>query len=135
MELAPRSMASVWMIGLEDAPERCGEICVFEVFGNAIDGAGAAVGQGVHPFRDPWLIDDFEAGYQSIDVMTWHTYAADWQADGIEFFVDGAMTRVVHQSPGYPMQMMVAVFDFPQRATDDETHVPRLLIDEIRISQ
>ena len=29
MELSSRSMASVWMIGLEDEPDRCGEICVF----------------------------------------------------------------------------------------------------------
>ena len=35
MDLGPRSMAAVWMVGLEDEPERCGEICVFEVFGDA----------------------------------------------------------------------------------------------------
>ena len=40
MELSPRSMASVWMVGLEDEPDRCGEICVFEVFGDAL-GPGA----------------------------------------------------------------------------------------------
>src|SRR5918992_3532901 len=47
MELSPRSMASVWMVGLETEPARCGEICVFEVFGDAPD----TVGMGVHPFR------------------------------------------------------------------------------------
>jgi len=52
MELSPRSMAAVWMVGLEDEPARCAEICVFEVFGDAIDprdgSASAAVGTGVH---------------------------------------------------------------------------------------
>ena len=63
MELSPRSMAAVWMVGLEDQPERCGEICIFEVFGDAPDGDGptAAVGMGVHPFRDPALTDEFDA--------------------------------------------------------------------------
>ena len=49
MDLSPRSMAAVWMVGLEDEPERCGEICIFEVFGQA----SAEVGMGVHAFRDP----------------------------------------------------------------------------------
>ncbi len=35
MDLSPRSMASLWMSGLEDEPDRCGEICVFEIFGDA----------------------------------------------------------------------------------------------------
>ena len=49
MDLSPRSMASVWMVGLEDEPARCGEICVFEVFGDALQtkdgGPTAAVGR------------------------------------------------------------------------------------------
>ena len=29
MDVSPRSMAAVWMVGLEDRPDRCGEICIF----------------------------------------------------------------------------------------------------------
>ena len=36
MELSARSMAAVWMVGIEDAPEHPAEICVFEVFGDAL---------------------------------------------------------------------------------------------------
>ena len=46
MDLSPRSMASVWMVGLEDEPDRCGEICVFEVFGDAVE--PGARGRGRH---------------------------------------------------------------------------------------
>ena len=53
MELTARSMASVWMVGMEDEPQRSGEICVFEVFGDAIGRAGPAVGMGIHPFPCP----------------------------------------------------------------------------------
>jgi hypothetical protein len=33
--VSPRSMVAFWMSGIEDTPERSGEICVMEVFGDA----------------------------------------------------------------------------------------------------
>ena len=35
MDLSPRSMAAMWLVGFEDEPERCGEVCVVEVFGDS----------------------------------------------------------------------------------------------------
>jgi hypothetical protein len=130
MDLSPRSMASVWMVGLEDRPKRCGEICVFEVFGDA----PTAVGMGVHPFRDPRLTDDFAAPRLPIDVTEHHVYAADWRPGRVDFLVDGEHVRTVEQAPAYPMQMMVAVFDFPERdgAADHADHVPQLAVDYVR---
>ena len=137
MELSARSMASVWMVGLEDEPARCGEICVFEVFGDAVahDGGrpSAAVGMGVHPFRDPALTDEFAAEPLAIDVADFHVYAADWRPGRVDFLVDGEHVKTVHQAPDYPMQMMLAVFDFPAKgdaATAD--HVPLLAVDHVR---
>nr|WP_235003262.1 glycoside hydrolase family 16 protein [Blastococcus haudaquaticus] len=61
-QLTPRSMAAWWLVGLEDVPERCAEICVFEVFGDAVEpGTSAAVGMGLHAFRDPDAPEDFAA--------------------------------------------------------------------------
>lgn len=57
--LNQRSMFSAWMVGLEDLPERSGEICLMEVFGTTVRDGEASVGQGVHPFRDPALREDF----------------------------------------------------------------------------
>jgi hypothetical protein len=51
------SMAALWMIGYEDAPERSAEICVFEIFGRDVGPSEARVGMGVHPFGDPLLTD------------------------------------------------------------------------------
>jgi Glycosyl hydrolases family 16 len=138
MELSPRSMASVWLAGLEDRPERCGEICVFEVFGDALATDGgrptAAVGCGIKPFRDPALTDDFEAPRAALDVSAFHEYAADWTAGGVVFSIDGEPTRTVEQAPDYPVQMMVAVFDFPAHpeAGRHERHVPALVVDHVR---
>jgi hypothetical protein len=134
MRLGARSMASVWMVGLEDEPERCGEICIFEVFGEALredDGTPtAAVGCGVHPFRDPALTDDFAAPRIAIDVSEPHVYAADWRRGRVDFAIDGEPVRSVDQAPDYPMQMMIAVFDFPERPGPDL--IPELCVDLVR---
>jgi hypothetical protein len=129
MDLSPRSMASVWMVGLEDRPERCGEICVFEVFGDA----STAVGMGIHPFRDPSLTEEFDAPRLAIDVGEHHVYAADWRPGRVDFLVDGQHVKTVRQAPAYPVQMMVAVFDFPGRddAAEHADHVPELAVDYV----
>ena len=138
MELSARSMAAVWMVGLEDEPERCAEICIFEVFGDALrdDDGGertAAVGMGVHPFRDPAVTEEWAAERLTIDVARPHVYAADWRPGGVDFLVDGERVKSVGQAPDYPMQMMVAVFDFPRRADlAPSDHVPLLAVDWVR---
>jgi rhodanese-related sulfurtransferase len=132
MELSPRSMASVWLAGIEDEPQHSGEICVFEIFGDALDGAeSAAVGMGIKPFRDPALSWDFEAPRLAIDVREPHDYAADWRPGRVEFSVDGELVRTVAQAPDYPLQFMVAVFDFPAKPGPPD-HEPLFAIDRVR---
>jgi hypothetical protein len=137
MDISPRSMAGVWMAGLEDRPERCAEILIFEVFGDALSsgdgGPTAAVGMGVRPFRDPAITGEFDAPRLAIDVSESHVYAAEWRPDRVDFLVDGEQVKTVHEAPAYPMQMMVAVFDFPEKAgTAPPDHVPELAVDHVR---
>jgi hypothetical protein len=129
MDLSPRSMASVWMAGLEDEPHRCGEICVFEVFG----AAPTAIGMGIKPFRDPSLTWDFEQPHLDLDIAAHHVYAADWAPGRVDFFVDGQHVRSVDQAPDYALQFMVAVFDFPDKAPEIE-HVPEFALDSVATS-
>jgi hypothetical protein len=42
-----------------------------------------------------------------------HTYAAEWTPGGVTFLVDGECVKVVDQSPGYPMQLMLSIYEFP----------------------
>jgi hypothetical protein len=138
MDLSPPSMAAVWMVGLEEEPTRSAEICIFEVFGDTLQVQGgratAAVGMGVHPFRDPAMTDEFAAQRVAIDVAEFHVYAADWRPGRVDFLVDGEHVKTVHQAPDYPMQMMVAVFDFPAKAASaqEPDHVPQLAVDYVR---
>ena len=138
MDLSPRSMAAVWMVGLEQEPTQSAEICIFEVFGDALqaeDGRPtAAVGMGVHPFRDPAITDEFAAPRVAIDVAEFHVYAADWRPERVDFLIDDEQVKTVQQAPAYPMQMMVAVFDFPDKdgASAHSDHVPELAVDWVR---
>lgn len=122
--LTPRSMFSAWMVGLEDEPDRCGEICVVEIFGDTVSGgrAGpvASVGHGIHKFRDPALREDFSAVPRDIDIEQSHTYAVHWRPGGVEFSIDGVTTRIADQAPDYPMFLFLGVFDFPDRPGDPE---------------
>lgn len=126
MDLSPRSMASLWMSGLEDEPDRCGEICVFEIFGDA----PRKVGCGIKNFRDPALRWEFDAPELDIDIARHHLYAVDWQPGRVDFSVDGEHVKTVHQAPDYPLQFMVAVFDFPAKEGPAD-HVPLLAVDSI----
>lgn len=130
MELSPRSMASVWMAGIEDEPHRSGEICIFEVFGDA----PTAIGMRIKHFRDPALRWDFEAPRLAIDVREPHDYAADWHPGRVGFSVDGELVRTVAQAPDYPVQFMVAVFDFPSTPGPPD-HEPLFAIDRVRVDR
>lgn len=108
----PRCMVALWMIGYEDRPEHSAEICIFEIFGSNVEADAAAIGIGVHPFGDPEIEDDFEEVRLPIDVREPHEYAAEWTPEGVRFFVDGREVRTVDQSPGYPMQFMLGIYEF-----------------------
>jgi Glycosyl hydrolases family 16 len=122
--ITPRSMVAFWMSGIEDVPQNSGEICVMEVFGDAVHDGVANVGMGLHRFRDPDLTEDFAAEPLPIDVAGFHTYGVDWVPGSLTFTVDGAAVKHVAQSPAYPVQLMLAVFDFPDRADPSAADVP-----------
>ena len=64
-----------------------------------------------------------------IDVGQWHEYAVRWDEQVAEFSVDGEHVRTCARPPTYPMQVMIAVFDFPDWPGD--ASVPALEVDWI----
>ncbi len=127
-----RSMFAFWMSGIEDRPERSGEICVAEIFGEAVRDGSADVGMGVHAFRDPSLTEEWSTEPLAIDVAEFHAYGVDWLPDSVTFTIDGEPVRRVDQSPAYPMQLMIGVFDFPDKVTDDASAVPEMVVSHVR---
>jgi hypothetical protein len=130
----PRSMVSLWCMGYEGGT-RSGEICVCEIFGRDVGPDEAAVGVGVHPFGDPALEDDFEAVRLSIDARELHVYTADWTPEQVSFLVDGELVKTVPQSPAYPLQLMLGIYEFPPEAgaaPEPETYPKALVVDYVR---
>ena len=67
-----------------------------------------------------------------IDVADWHTYAARyWDADVAVFTLDGARYAAAPRPPAYPLQLMLAFFDFPWSGGDDDHLVPELVVDRV----
>jgi Glycosyl hydrolases family 16 len=130
----PSNMVALWLIGFEDQPERSAEILVFEIFGRDVTPGRVAIGMGVHPFGDPSIVDDVEQVTLRLDAREFHDYAAEWTPDGVRFFVDGLLVREVAQSPAYPMQLMLNVYEFAEhlpRSTED-SYPKGFLVDWVR---
>jgi glycosyl hydrolase family 16 len=131
----PHCMVALWMIGYEDERSRSAEICVCEIFGRDVRPGEARVGMGVHPFGDPEIADDFAAEPVPIDARDFHVYAAEWTPDGVSFSVDGEQVRSVDQSPAYPMQLMLGIYEFPPEpgSADPASAYPKeLVVDYVR---
>ncbi|MDV3220928.1 MAG: glycoside hydrolase family 16 protein [Intrasporangium sp.] len=145
MRISPRSMAAAWLVGFEDEPERCGELCVVEIFGRTVEAletvttvegdsepTTAEVGMGVHAFRDPSLTEDFVSPRLQVDPSRMHTYAVEWDSRGATHLVDDVLVRRTPAPPAYPLQVMIAVFDFPDWSDgSDEDLVPAIIVDRV----
>ena len=118
------------MVGLEGSAERCGEICLVEVFGNTIENGTAALGQGIHKFRDPALVEDFTAERHTIDVGQPHAHQVRWRPGETTFLIDGAVTRTLAQASEYPMMLILGVFDFPD-VPGDLTITPSMTVSRV----
>jgi Glycosyl hydrolases family 16 len=122
----PTCMLAFWLVGFEeDSPEQSGEICVAELFGNAIGPRRAGVRIGVKAHNDPRLQEDMEEVALDLDATAWHTYGAEWTTERIRFFVDDQLVRSVDQRIDYPLQLMVDLFEFPDGTDRDPAAYPK----------
>lgn len=131
--IASSNMVAFWMIGYEDKPQYAGEICVMEIFGKQIEGDHLINGSGVHPFGDNNLKDEFYYDKLRLDISKFHTYSVEWRSEFIKHYVDNKEIRTVEQSPNYPMQLMIDIFEFPEEEKSIENLYPKeFIIDYVR---
>jgi hypothetical protein len=122
----PTCMLAFWLVGFEEHPEASGEICVAELFGNAIGPRQSGARIGVKAHNDPRLHEDMEEVVLDVDAASWHTYSAEWTAQRIRFFVDDRLVRTVSQQIDYPLQLMVDFFEFPIGSDRDLADYPKV---------
>ena len=130
----PDAMVALWLIGYGDEPERSGEICLCEIFGRDVSPHEARVGMGVHPFGDPRIVDEFEQVRVPIDARELHEYAMEWTPEDVTFFVDGERVKHVAQSPDYPLQLMLDVYEFPREGVprDPAAYPKEFVVESVR---
>ncbi|WP_220471203.1 glycoside hydrolase family 16 protein [Cohnella cholangitidis] len=48
-----------------------------------------------------------------IDATKFHIYAVNWTPDGVDFYIDNNLIHQSKQSPRYPMQLMLNIYEIP----------------------
>ena len=107
------NLAALWMIGYEDTPEKSGEICIFELVGALAGKYESRVRFGVHPWKDTSLVDEFYEEAYGINTAAFHVYGLEWTKSHIDFYIDNIKIKTIHQSPSYPMQFMLSLYEHP----------------------
>jgi hypothetical protein len=105
--------AAFWMIGYEDSPKRSGEIAICELVGSQTSSTSSGLRFGVHPWGDQNLRDEFYEEFLNIDTTQYHIYGLEWTPTHLDFCVDHVKTKTINQSPKYPMQFMLGIYEHP----------------------
>lgn len=127
----PGNHVSLYMIGYEDTPERSGEINMFEIFGKDVRANSTKVGYGIHPWKDRKLTDEFYQDQLDIDATKFHVYAYEWTPMHIDFYVDGQKIRRIDQSPDYPMQFILSIYELPG-VVNNSVYPKEFVVDYVR---
>jgi Glycosyl hydrolases family 16 len=104
---------ALWMIGYEDSPEESGEIAIFELLGSQRGSASSEIRFGMHPWGDPNLQEEFYEESLTIDSSQFHIYGLEWTPTHLDFYVDNLKIKTIDQSPNYPMQFMLGIYEHP----------------------
>jgi hypothetical protein len=134
----PLNMCALWLMGYEEEPDECGEICLCELKGWLMDERQTTIGFGIKPWRDTMLPDDFREIAYPIDATDWHTYALDWRPGEVTYYLDGVEIGRSAASPAYPQQIMVGIYEFPTDAgeQDPDSAYPKVFpIEHVRVWQ
>lgn len=129
------NVAAFWMIGYEEQPEQSAEICIVEIKGCNVEKESSIIGYGIHRFNDPALEEAFHEERFNMDVTQFHIYAADWGPEKVDFYIDNKLIRSIKQSPAYPMQFMLNIYELPtgkEKIGSDLIYPKEFTIDYIR---
>lgn len=106
------NLAALWLIGYEDTPDKSAEITMFEIVGVRTGAKRSTIGYGVRQWADPVMKNEFYEEPFPINAAQFHIYAMEWTPTHIDFYLDNQKIRTIHQSPAYPMQFMLNLYEF-----------------------
>ena len=122
------------MIGFEDTPDRSGEIDLFEIMGASIRSTTSACGVRRAPLVNSMLEDEFYEEFFQIDAAQFHIYAMEWFPTHLDFYIDNQKIKTSSQSPKYPMQFMLSLYELPSKGgaaspNDQDAAYPKRIYD------
>jgi hypothetical protein len=110
----PAVMVGIWLVGLEASdPADSGELCIAELFGNAVGPDGSTVRMGIKAHHDPRLADELRDIPLDLDATEPHSYGVTWSPAVTQFSVDGRVVMTSEQRLNYELQLMIDLFEFP----------------------
>lgn len=122
----PTCMLALWLVGLEErSPQDSGEICLAELFGDALGPERSRVRLGVKAHHDPRLRTEMTDLVLDVDATDEHTYAAAWDSRRVRFYVDDVLVHTVEQGLDYELQLMVDLFEFPAQDVRPRSEYPK----------
>lgn len=125
----PSCMVGVWLVGFEEgSDEESGEICIAELFGQRLGRDASTVRIGIKAHHDPRLRTEMSDLTLPLDATDPHTYAAEWDETGVRFLVDGRLVTSSAQHLGYPLQLMIDLFEFPDTDERDPADYPKTAV-------
>ncbi len=119
-----RNHVALWMIGYEDTPEKSGEIAIFEIMGASISPTSSQIGYGVRKWSDSRLENEFYQELFPFDASRFHIYGLDWAPTHLDFYIDNQKVKTSPQSPDYPMQFMLGIYELPIKDQPVEANPP-----------
>ncbi len=135
VSLSENNLAALWMIGFEEVPEESGEITIFEIFGDQLKGDTSEVRYGIKSLNDPKLTNTFYHDVLKIDARDFHIYAVEWTPTHIDFYVDNVKLQTIDQSPDYPMQFMLNIYELPSDSVNNGSYPKQFVVDYVRAYQ
>ncbi|WP_062288696.1 glycoside hydrolase family 16 protein [Demequina phytophila] len=130
----PTCMLGIWLVGHESTgPDDSGEICVAELFGDKVTVASSIVRTGIKAHHDPRLTTDVHDVALAIDATEPHAYGAAWDAEGMRVEVDGVEIYATTQVMGYPLQLMLDLWEFPHAPREATAYPKRATLHEVRL--
>ncbi|WP_369069716.1 hypothetical protein [Kineococcus terrestris] len=102
---------AVWLVGTEHLDERdSGEVCLFEIDGEAVADSATTARTGVKAHHDPRLVTDVREVVVPVGAGTAHTWSARWDGGGVVVACEDEVVLTSPQVLRYPLQLVVSLF-------------------------
>ncbi|MBF4572956.1 hypothetical protein ITJ64_10545 [Herbiconiux sp. VKM Ac-1786] len=110
-------MLAVWLVGVEEGSARdCGEICVVEIDAAAVGPSSVRARCGLKAHGDDRLETDMRSVTVPVGAARAHTWSVVWGPAGTVIGCEGRVVFSSSAAPGYPLQLMVDVFEIGPRS-------------------